>query len=426
MWILIAMLCVMPFETNPYLLLSHNLLGLIPNFTVIKLLGLIGVVWSMIEVGAGRLRLRLLDNAQARSFLIFLGFAILSAAVSGGGGLVVNRLLAIVLLLPLMLSVVRHEDALLRTLRTMPLVMILVFPYAYRQMGRFGGRLGVGLYEANYFALSLLLVAPLAFALAVQEKRWPWRVFWATGVVILLVMIVLTGSRGGFVGLLVALPLAAVRLTRRPVVSLGGLGALMVVLLLVMPNPLLSRLQSSSFVSDEGEGEGGVRISDDSRWNAFLAAVRMTRDYPITGVGLGNYAPLSTRYAADLPKEQIAHNMYVEVSAELGIPALIAFLAILGTSVFSLGRAARFARAAGRAPLATQITALQVGLIGYLVSCGFLSAQYEKFLWLALFLSICAERITRRLLRAARAARREAVAQSAAAASPIPVARTSP
>ena len=41
MWLLLAMIFIMPFEANPYLYLAPNVLGVFPDFTVIKLLGLL-------------------------------------------------------------------------------------------------------------------------------------------------------------------------------------------------------------------------------------------------------------------------------------------------------------------------------------------------------------------------------------------------
>ena len=38
------------------------------------------------------------------------------------------------------------------------LAYVLVLPYAVRQMMRYGGRLGTGIYETNYFAANLVLI----------------------------------------------------------------------------------------------------------------------------------------------------------------------------------------------------------------------------------------------------------------------------
>ena len=51
MWILlIVMILIMPFEMSPYLYLSQSFLGIIPDFTVIKLLGMVGFGWAMLKI----------------------------------------------------------------------------------------------------------------------------------------------------------------------------------------------------------------------------------------------------------------------------------------------------------------------------------------------------------------------------------------
>ena len=48
MWLLLAMIMIMPYEANPYLYLGANLLGVFPDFTVIKALGLLGFAWAQL------------------------------------------------------------------------------------------------------------------------------------------------------------------------------------------------------------------------------------------------------------------------------------------------------------------------------------------------------------------------------------------
>ena len=56
----------------------------------------------------------------------------------------------------------------------------------------------------------------------------------------------------------------------------------------------------------------------------------MIKDHPLTGIGLDNFKPLVTRYEGRGGElEKIAHNTYIEIAAEMGIPSLLVFLAIL-------------------------------------------------------------------------------------------------
>ena len=392
MWILLVMIFLMPFEANPHLLISDSFLGLFPRFTAIKLVGLIGLAWSVFSALASGARVGLLDSKQVKVFLVFLGIVASVSIVNGAALMTVTRLLAIVCLLPLVLIAVRTEADLWRTLKACVLVMILVFPYAYRQMLRFGGRLGVGLYETNYLALILVLLIPLAFVFFRQERVAWKRSLWLAGMGVLLLELVLTASRGGFIALLVGGGLLCLRLLKRPVLALSGMSCLLFVLLVVVPNPLAERLLASG--SSLGAADGGVAASNRERVATIRAGMRMIRAHPLTGVGLGKFKDNFEAYGEERP--HIAHNTYVELGAELGLPALAAFLLLAYVTDRSLRRSQRLARAARNVRLRDLAIGLQAGLAAFLVGAVFLSAQYEKFFWLVLFLSIRMEWLARR------------------------------
>lgn len=74
------------------------------------------------------------------------------------------------------------------------------------------------------------------------------------------------------------------------------------------------------------------------RYALAAAALNMTRDYPVFGVGLGNYFWLSDNYAGRALYEygfyvgfsrENAHNNFVQLLAELGVPGFIAFVTVI-------------------------------------------------------------------------------------------------
>ena len=398
MWILLAMIAIMPFEINPYLKISKSFLGVFPDFTMIKLLGLIGLGWVVLELVGGRERLRLFEERQTRAFFVFLSIVTFASIASGAGLTSLTRLLSIVFFLPLTLTAVRTEGNLRLALKASALIMILTFPYAYRQVIRFGGRLGVGFYEPNYLALALLLLLPLPFVFARQESTGWKRKLWMAGMGVLLLELVLTGSRGAFLGLLVILLLLAFRLMKRPMLALGGMACLLL-MIFAFPTNLGHRLLASSIDTDIQDT--GIRVSNETRFRVLDAGLRMIQANPLTGVGLGNFKPSALAYGAEVDK--IAHNTYLELAAELGLPALAAFLWLLHVTFASLRRAGRLAVSAGRHDLAELATVIRTGLAGYLVSAAFLSAEFEKFFWVVVFLSICLERIVAGLSKEAEA-----------------------
>ena len=205
MWLLVALILIMPYEANPYLYLGENLLGIFPDFTVIKLLGLLGFAWAGMRLAAGDRAAALLSSRPARLFLVFFAVVVVIAMAHGTGfQYAVSRYLGFLVFLPFVIVAVRTETDLRRVLKAMVLAYVLVFPYALRQMLRFGERLGTGLYETNYLATILVLLVPLAFVFASQEREPRGRALWTGAGVLLVLMVFLTSSRGGFVGLLAA------------------------------------------------------------------------------------------------------------------------------------------------------------------------------------------------------------------------------
>jgi hypothetical protein len=70
------------------------------------------------------------------------------------------------------------------------------------------------------------------------------------------------------------------------------------------------------------------------RQEMSMLALDMTRDHPAFGVGIGNFRSVSRHYVTDeypqlqrfAPTGQNAHNNFLQILGELGIPALVTFL----------------------------------------------------------------------------------------------------
>lgn len=392
--ILLFMVLLMPFEKNPYLYISESFLGLFPDFTMIKLIGLVGLAWVILDRMQGGPRLGLLDALPARMFGWFLLAVVFGTLMSGTGFNGLRRItafLSLMFFMPLVLRAVRTEQDLRRVLQAAVLTMMLILPYGYRQMLRFGGRFGVGLYEPNYLALMVVALFPVAYLLFRQEPPGWKRVFWLGGAGALLIELILGGSRGAFLAFGVAVGLIGLLLVRRRVLAIGAGALLLVGLLFVVPSALSQRLMASGLSQDVRMVS--VERSTDLRIALLKAGLRMVRDHPLTGVGLGGFKLNSRAYGA--AKGKFAHNTYLEVAAELGLGAFVAYLCLVGGTLLSLRRSAARAVAAGNPRLGELLTAMQIGFAAVLVGNLFLSASFEKIFWLLVFLTCAAERITR-------------------------------
>jgi O-antigen ligase len=190
----------------------------------------------------------------------------------------------------------------------------------------------------------------LAAAITLSLSRGAWLGV-AAGV---LVMLVLTGRRGAFCAL-VAVVLVALTL------ALGGAGAL--------PKSLQERLGSagsSLILLDYAK----VPITPQNfavkeRMAYWIGGLRMVRDHPWQGVGLGNYGPEydAKYYTSPFMKAQVhAHNYYIHIAAETGVIGLAAYLLLIG-GVFAAG--VRAVRRTAHDPFPR---ALAIGGVGVVVA----------------------------------------------------------
>jgi O-antigen ligase len=106
-------------------------------------------------------------------------------------------------------------------------------------------------------------------------------------------------------------------------------------------------------------------------------AIEVAANHLVIGIGIGNFSYYSIH-------NKLAHNAYVEISAELGVAGLIAYLILILAPIRSLRRIER-ANAASRNPDKREMYFLSVGvqsaIASYLVCSFFGSVQYQWFIY---------------------------------------------
>jgi len=106
------------------------------------------------------------------------------------------------------------------------------------------------------------------------------------------------------------------------------------------------------------------------------------------GIGPGSFRAVVTQYEdPGAAFESLAHNTYLELGAESGIPVMLMYIALGIVGFRSLEATRRLALKSSRF-LANVAVGLQAGLIACAVGICFLTAQHQKFPWLVVFLSI--------------------------------------
>jgi len=189
----------------------------------------------------------------------------------------------------------------------------------------------------------------------------------------------LTGSRGGFIGLAVI----SFVLARKRVGSLIG-GVLLVVLLAAIltfaPDYTVERLKTAS--PYEGTGAGRLELWYQG-WRMFLSN-------PILGVGKGNFAELSETH-------HVAHNSFVHIAAEIGLPGIIVWIGLFYFSFKALIGARRiYAEEGEKTRIHVLADSLMVGTIGFISTAFFLSRQYEYLPYILIALSVALYQVASR------------------------------
>lgn len=236
-----------------------------------------------------------------------------------------------------------------------------------QRAGAESGMLG----DPNDLASYILMLFPLCYYLFFNDpKRW-LRLVYGLAMLMILVAVVYTGSRGGFVGLVVLFFLLWLFSKRKVLGLFIGL-AVFGAIWFVSPAEYRERIRSiTNYEQDE---------SAMNRVEYRRAAVRMFKRNPFTGIGFKNFADFARDFGA--PGSQTTHNMYYMVLAELGGLGLFVFLNIWLRSLKSAWEIARsqmwLLRALGMGAL--------IGLLDLMVTGYFLSISYYPYQYILMAL----------------------------------------
>jgi O-antigen ligase len=171
----------------------------------------------------------------------------------------------------------------------------------------------------NLGAFLILAIFPLIM-LCIYEKRKIRRTVYALLSLLILIDMVLTGSRNAIVGVTVGLIVLAILYSFRLLILIGGLG----VISLFVPE-IKDRVMAIT-----------SKTQNQSRIYLWEIAKKMIKDHPLFGVGNGNYVSLYDKYTAMYPQYKFygytrfpCHNSYLKVESELGIIGGVSFIGIL-------------------------------------------------------------------------------------------------
>jgi putative inorganic carbon (HCO3(-)) transporter len=249
----------------------------------------------------------------------------------------------------------------------------------YRASGRGTGIFG----NTNDMALHLVTMLPISIALLFGSKGLGRRIFYGACSALAIAAIVLSYSRGAFLGLVVVFIYFTIKLGGRHrieiLLAVLGVGA---VLMLLAPSGYGGRLLSIFMPSLDPGG------SADARRGELFRSIYVALRHPLLGIGMGNYQPEMSY------RGLVTHNSYTQVAAEAGILALVSYLVFIISPLRKLGQIARETLAARRYSSFYYLAiGLQASLIAYMVSSFFLSVAFNWYVFYLVGYAVCLRRL---------------------------------
>lgn len=171
----------------------------------------------------------------------------------------------------------------------------------------------------NVLGEYFLLVIPVTLAYVINSRTLFNRLFFLGAAGIMLICLVLTYSRGCYIGILAAVFVFLVLLDRR-FLLLGLLGLLL--LPFILPETILNRFLSIGDMQDS---------STSYRVYIWMGTIAMLKDYWVCGIGPGESAfnMVYPAYAYNGISAPHAHNLFLQMMSDGGICAVLLFLLVL-------------------------------------------------------------------------------------------------
>jgi len=339
-------------------------------------------------------------NAQILWFLLFLAGMILGSigTVNYGSAYFATYSITIVLLC-ICIPLIHFVDS-MRKLSIFVDVLVLVFLYVGIWALFSGGNGPAGSHGAqdeNYTSAMMCMAIPLAYFSIPVAKRRAMKLLYMAAILVYVAAIVISSSRGGFLGLL-AVALYCVYYSPKRKHALAALaGGALIALAAAGPQ----YWEEMGTITDTSEATA------DTRLELWAIASRMFAANPVFGVGPGNFrwnvgtyqsTEQLEKFGRDLTYSILVHSTYFEILSELGAVGALLFSLIVIRTFRDLSRVRANAgpvRDAGRGVGADErrsmrfySPAISGSLVGFLVPAAFVSFTYFSHFWLMAALGV--------------------------------------
>jgi len=229
-----------------------------------------------------------------------------------------------------------------------------------------------GIYSnPNDLAFAVVLVLPFCLAFMLTAKNMLIRLVWIGGMLIMLLTLLKTASRAGFIDLVIsgAVVLWHFGVRGKRMTLLIGTAFASVMLLIVAGGPLIVRMEAVAGRGDTKE-EAMAYESFEQRKYLMERAVDCIEHYPILGIGARNFEVYSLVWRE-------VHMTYLQIATEGGIPSLILYLLFFARGFKNL----RMLRKRKDLDVHTTlfVGGLHSSMIGFIVGASFAPEVFQFF-----------------------------------------------
>lgn len=374
----------------------ENLTLLFPSFSMIKLTGIITFWGWLMHVLVGKKLVKL--NCFFLLLALFILWCTASVAWAIEPGQSMRRIISMGQLLMMVFlgyNLVDNKKELYLVLGSYLLGALVASGLGIYNgyLHEFTVRTDIGNFnDPNYYARHLLLGAIFCGYLTAMAGRVAARLAGVASLAVLLFAVMLSGSRGAWIaalvtlvaGLVMILP-PAMQVLRKKRVLLPSLVAVVIFtavfcpyIIKHLPPVVVQRAQTLTQVSDQFDRGAG-------RIDIWMVGLNIAGDNWIKGVGINNFPYAYTRYFSGtggvdrfIGLNRDAHNNYLTVFAELGIPGFLLFLWLFYSAW----------RFSGRAESRADAVAGKLVII-FLLFSGLTSTDiFTKFFWLGMAMPV--------------------------------------
>ena len=248
-------------------------------------------------------------------------------------------------------------------------------------------------YDPNDLAFVMVTFLPLIYYFS-REKTGTKKIVLFLVLILMIIAILATVSRGGFIGLIIIFLVISLKQGMRPKNLIVPLIVMLIVFKLFTPDTYWDRISTMMNPKDDYNvsGQGG-------RVEIWQRGLLMMIRHPLTGVGISCFEEGEGRFNDENGgKWMTAHNSFIQLGAEIGLIGLFLFIRMLVSSIKRL----RTYQQLHESTLLPKwlFDGTEVAIYGYIITGFFLSQAYSPVLYLLIGLVVVSNKIVASQLQA--------------------------